>query len=514
MKLIDTNPQAPGDMSPETFRAAGYRVVDMIAEYFGTLPGTPVTPATSPSAVAGLFDEGVPEHGQHPDAVLDAWRARVLPNLTHVGSPRYFGYVMGSGSMMAVLAEALAASVNQNVGVWKASPAGTEIERRTVAWLAELIGYAPSAGGLFTSGGTMANLSAVLAALRRAAGAEVAASGLQDPERRGRYLMYMADHEAHVSFRRAAEMAGLGHDAVRLVPSRDDFTMDVDALERLLDEDAAAGDVPFLVVGHVGSINVGAIDPLPAIAAVCRSRGLWFHADGACGAFGAMLPELRHAYRGLEEADSITLDPHKWLAIPYECGCLLARDPQALRRTFSMSAAYLHGSLPEAEAELDLYEYGPQMSRSFRALKVWMALKQRGAEGYRELLRNDLRCARHLDRLVRSSREFERLHEPTLYIVSFRYAPERYRTGASAAAEGEAFDGYLDWLNQAVADALRADGTAFVMTTRVRGRVVLRLSICSHRTTLADIERVFEAIRTTGSRLDRERAAVALPRAI
>jgi len=493
------------DMSPEQFRALGYRVVDMIAEYYRTVRDVPVFPARTSSTVAAIFDEPVPQRGQDPVSILDEWTEKVLPNTTHLGSPRYFGFVNGSGTMIAVLAEALASSVNMNVGAWKPAPAATEIERRTIAWIAELIGYPTTTGGLFVSGGTMANFTAILTALRNVAGYDTTREGLQSDHRRGRFLLYMADHEGHSSIERVADMLNLGRNAVRRVPSRDDFTIDIAALEGMLDEDTRRGDTPFCVVAQVGSINVGAIDPLDDIARVCAARRIWFHADGACGAAGAILPEKRPLFSGLEKADSVTLDPHKWLYIPYECGCVLVRDPEKLRRTFSMHAPYLRGTLPTEYTGLDYYEYGPQMSRGFRALKVWMSLKHYGVEGYRTLLGQNVRCAEHLDRLVRASRDFEAFHRPTLFLYSFRYVPENLRSVATHSPEHRAaIDAYLDRLNQRIADEIQLTGVAFLMTTSVRGHTVLRFSICSHRTTPHDIDAVFGKLRELGERLDRQ----------
>lgn len=228
----------------------------------------------------------------------DEWTAKILPNATHLGSPRYFGFVNGSGTMMGMLAEALAASVNMNAGAWKPAPAATEIERRIITWIAELLGYPAGCGGMFTSGGTMANFSALLTALRNIAPYDTTGEGLQSAAREGRFTIYMSDHEGHVSIVRVADLLNLGRQAIRLVPSREDFTMDVVALENMLDEDVARGDIPFCVVAQVGSINVGAVDPLEDIARLCARRGIWFHADGACGAVGAMLPESAALFTG------------------------------------------------------------------------------------------------------------------------------------------------------------------------------------------------------------------------
>jgi glutamate/tyrosine decarboxylase-like PLP-dependent enzyme len=490
------------DLSPQEFRTLGYQVVDMIADYYAGVRQVPVFPKKTSAQVAAEFAEELPESGQGPEGVLEEWRTKVLPNATHLGSPRYFGFVNGSGTMIATLAEALAASVNMNSGAWKPAPSATEIERRTIAWIAELIGYPTQCGGLFTSGGTMANFTALLTALRNTAPYDTTVEGLQRQGHQGRFTVYMSDHEGHVSITRVADLLNLGREAVRRVPSHDDFRMDVQALERMLDEDMAAGDIPFCVVAQVGSINVGAIDPLEDIARVCQERGLWFHADGACGAVGAMLPEMRPLYKGLEKADSVTLDPHKWLYIPYECGCVLVKNPEKLRRAFSMTAPYLRGELPTEYTGLDYFEYGPQMSRGFKALKVWMSLKHYGVEGYRRLLRQNVECAKHLDRLVRDSDDFEALHDPTLFIYSFRYAPEDLLSAANESPEKmEDTNAHLDRLNQQIADEIQLSGLAFIMSSKVNGRTVLRLSICSHRTTLEDIDMVFAKLKELGEGL-------------
>lgn len=500
----DEDPFVDLDLSPEEFRKLGYRVVDMISDYYATIRDVAVFPKRTMANVAAAFDDPLPREGQDPSLILDAWSERVLRNTTHLGSPRYFGFVNGSGTMMAVLAEALATSVNMNAGAWKPAPAATEIERRTISWVAEMIGYNPDCGGMFVSGGTMANLTGILTGLRNLAPYDTTQEGLQSERRVGRFTMYMSDHEGHSSIVRVADLLNLGREAVRRVPSHEDFTMDVQALERMIDEDVERGDKPFCVVAQVGSINVGAVDPLEEIARVCASKGLWFHADGACGAVGAILPEKRSLFLGMEKADSITLDPHKWLYIPYECGCILVRDAEKMRRAFSLTAPYLRGTLPTEHTGLDYLEYGPQMSRGFRALKVWMSLKHYGVEGYRRLLSQNVLAAAHLDRLVRESPDFEALHEPVLFIYSFRYAPRDLQRSSASKEGRDRIDKYLDRLNQRIADELQLTGLAFLMTTSVRGRTVLRMSICSHRTTLEDIDVVFKKLGELGRALDQK----------
>lgn len=488
------------DMTPENFKSLGYQVIDMIADYYKSVRDVPVFPDSKSHEVQNAFAQQLPYTGEHPAAILDEWQKKILPNATHLGSPRYFGFVNGSGTMIATLAEALAASVNMNVGAWKPSPAATEIERQTIAWIAELIGYNADCGGQFVSGGTMANITSLLSALRNTASYDSTAEGLQSDKRRGQYTVYMSAHEGHVSIVRAVDVLNLGRCAIRRVPDKADFTMDVSALREMLAEDRRNGMIPFCVIGQAGAINTGAIDPLDEIADVCVENNLWFHVDGACGAVGAMLPEKRPLYKGMERADSITLDPHKWLYIPYECGCVLVKDAEKMRRAFSISAPYLRGTLPTEYSGLDYLEYGPQMSRGFRALKVWMSLKHFGVEGYQRLLRQNVDCAEYLDGLVREAPDFQALHSPTLFIYSFRYIPaDISRQYGETSDYPEEIDNYLGILNQQIADDIQKSGDAFIMTSRVREKVVLRMSICSHRTARADITFVFEKLREIGS---------------
>jgi aromatic-L-amino-acid/L-tryptophan decarboxylase len=485
------------DMDAETFRKAGYEVIDTITDYYSTIRERRIISESSSKEIERDFKEKLPHSGQEPGAILKEWNQKILPHATHLGSPRYFGFVNGSGTMISVLASALSASVNMNSGGWKAGPAATEIERRAIAWIAELIDYPDKCGGLFVGGGMIANFAALLTALRNTADYNTTEDGLQSDKRKGKYTLYMSGHEGHVSIVKAVDMLNLGRNCIRRVACNDDFTMSATALEKMIDEDRKAGYIPFCVVAQVGSINVGVVDPLDDIAEICSDRGLWFHADGACGAFGAMLPELKHLFKGLGKAHSVTLDPHKWLYIPYECGCLLVKDPEQLRRTFSMSAPYLQGTLPVDYKGLDYFDYGPQMSRGFNALKVWMSIKHYGKEGYQKLLRQNILCAAHLDKLVRATADFEPMHKPELFIYSFRFFPDELKEKTGNVQ----LNTYLDKINQKIADEITATGFAFIMTSKVRGHTVIRLSICSHRTTIEDIEKVFEKLQQIGKKL-------------
>ncbi len=490
------------DLPPSEFRELATETAAYLTEYFAGLRDRRILPGASPEQIRARFDEPLPRRGRDPFAVLKRWKTAVLPYSGHLGSPRFFGYVQGSGLQIGALADALASAQDPNVADWRMSPAETEIERVVVRWIAEMIGYPTTAGGTLTSGGMAANHTALQVALHATSPYDMAEDGLQSPERRGRFTLYLSDHEGHVTIRRAAELLNLGRGAVRRVASRDDFTLDPVALERQLREDEARGDRPFCVVAQAGSINVGAIDPMEELAEICRARHLWFHVDGAAGAFGALLPELRPSFAGIERADSVTVDPHKWLYLSKECGGLLVRDESLLYRTLRAEAGYLDRQSDEGQTVTNFRALSTQSSRGFRALKVWMALQQLGTDGYTRLLRQNLACVVRLHERVRDDPDFEVLHEPKLYIYSFRYRPRRFQIAAVGSEGEEEAAAYLDGLNRAIVEGANRTGEVFLTTTRIRGRVALRVSVCNHRTTLGDIDRLFELLRRIGRRED------------
>jgi glutamate/tyrosine decarboxylase-like PLP-dependent enzyme len=499
--IVEEQKTKPGDIDLGEFRRIGREVIDAIADYHTGLSQRRVLPNVTPEEVAARFVDELSEEGESAGALLTDWRERVVPMLTAIGSPRHFAYVNGSGAMNGILAEALAACTNTNAGAWKLGPAATEIERQCVRWIADFIGYPTDTGGIMVSGGTMANYTALLTALRHVAAYDSTANGLQDAARSGRFLIYMADHEGHVSITRVADMLNLGRNAVRLVPSLPDFTMDIRELDQMLAADRARGDLPFCVVAQLGSVNVGAVDPLGALADVCAKHGVWLHGDGACGLLAAGVPETRTRFAGLERADSLSFDAHKFLGVPNDCGIVLVRHSERLRRTFSIAAPYLRDSFESQDVALDYLEYGPQMSRAFRALKVWMVLRFFGAQGLRELFSKNLGLTRHLHHLVREHPDFQVLHEPILYLYSFRYVPN----SLAERQEEPEVQTQLDRLNQEIVEAIQRSGLALVMTTRIRGRVAIRMSLCSHRTLEEDIDVTFEAIARWGRLLSLSR---------
>jgi glutamate/tyrosine decarboxylase-like PLP-dependent enzyme len=354
--------------------------------------------------------------------------------------------------------------------------------------MAELIGFPLNAGGLFVSGGNMANFVAVLAARAAAAGWDVRAEGLSH----GTLVLY-GSAETHTWIQKAADVFGFGTNAIRWIPTDAEQRMDVSALRRAIDADRRAGLQPFFVVGTAGSVSTGAVDPLAEIAAVCREYTLWFHVDGCYGAVAAQVPGAPDSLQALDLADSIAVDPHKWLYAPLEAGCVLVRDPETLRRAFSYHPAYYHFD----EQVVNFFELGPQNSRGFRALKVWLALRQVGRDGYRRMIADDMLLSAHLFERVSQHPEFERFTQ-SLSICTFRYVPVDLR---DLRGDGEV-ERYLDRLNRELLVAVERSGDAFLSSAVVQGRFALRACIVNFHTSLDDIEALLPLVSRLGQRTD------------
>jgi aromatic-L-amino-acid/L-tryptophan decarboxylase len=364
------------------------------------------------------------------------------------------------------------------MGAYKLGPMAAEIEHQAVRWVAELLGYPADAGGLFVSGGNMANFIGFLAA-RRAKAPDTRAEGAGVAR-----LTAYCSGETHTWVHKAADLFGLGTASLRWIETDDEQRLRVDALHEAIAADRDAGAQPFLVIGTAGSVSTGAVDPLRELAALCADEGLWFHVDGAYGGFAACLPEASDDLKALALADSVAVDPHKWLYVPMEAGCVLVRDEQALLDTFSHRPPYYR--FPEEE--LNYFEYGPQNSRGFRALKVWLALRQAGRSGYETMIRDDCRLARLAYDLAAADPDLEAATH-SLSIATFRYAPHN-------VPEDE-----LDQLNEALLERLDRSGEAFLSNAIVDGRFFLRLCIVNFRTTEADVRALPEIVKRVGADL-------------
>jgi len=474
---------APLEMPPEEFRALGHRLIDRIAEFLATIPMRPVTRAETPPEIRGhLGQSGLPDAGSDAGDLLDRASALLFEHSLLNGHPRFFAYITSSAAPIGALADLLAASVNSNVGSFSLAPIATEIEAQTVRWIAELIGF-PGDAGMLVSGGNMANFVGFLAA-RRTKDQEVRAKGI-DPAR-ARLRLYTSA-ETHTWIQKAADLFGLGTEAVRWVPVDDRLTMKVDALEDAIKEDERNGDRPFLVIGTAGSVGTGAIDPLPAIADVARRHDLWFHVDGAYGALAAALPDAPQDLKGLARADSVAVDPHKWLYAPIEAGCILVKSRETLRNTFGYRPPYYH--FDRDDDTINFYELGLQNSRGFRALKVWLGLLRAGRAGATRMIADDIALAKTLAAAVKATPELELL-TCGLSIVTFRFAP-REVTDPPA----------LDALNEKLLTALQEDARAYLSNAVVGGKFALRACIVNFRTTRADVEAVPGIVVELGKKL-------------
>jgi aromatic-L-amino-acid decarboxylase len=470
------------DLSPDAFARTLERVQEMAVAYLRALPGRAAFRRPPDDVIRRFEIAPLPATGTSAETILSDVERDILPYSLGIGHPRWWGFIRASPSPIGMAADLLAATMNNNCA--GSAQIATFVEMTVMRWLAELVGYDGSAGGLLVSGGSAANFVA-LAAMREAMLPNTRIDGLTGT--RLRPVVYVTP-ETHSCIRRAVELLGLGSNALRLLPPDERLRMDPASLARAIAEDRAAGRRPLCVVGTAGTVNTGAIDPLAALRDVARAESLWFHVDGAYGAVGAALPELADRYQGLADADSLTIDPHKWLYVPYEAGAVLVRDRNALTRAFATKADYLEvDDTDYYNGPLWFHQQGPQLSRAFRALKVWCVLRELGVEGLRELWRHDLATAEALRSAVRAHPRLELVGPSDLSIVCFRYVP----------GHGDA-----DALNHLLVNRLQRDGRLFVSGTVVSGTRCLRAAILNFRSSAADAQLAADVVAELGAELE------------
>lgn len=478
------------------FRAAGHALVDQIADFYASLPVRPVTPGESPTQVRELLPGGgLPESGRPAGELLAELAPLLFDHSVQNGHPRFLAYITSSGSPLGALADLLAAAVNSNVGRWDCAPVASEIEGQAVRWLAELIGYPADCGGIMTSGGNLANFLAFVAARKAMAEWDVRKAGLAGG---AQPLTAYVSAEAHTWVDKAADVAGLGANAIRWIATDNRQRIRPAALSAQIAADRRDGCLPFLVVGTAGTTGTGAIDPLPELARIAREEKLWFHVDGAYGAPAAALPEAPAELQSLELADSIAIDPHKWLYAPLEAGCTLVRNAAALPEAFSFLPSY-YKVVEHRDGEtpgINYYNLGMQNSRGFRALKVWLGLRAAGRQGVVAAIRKDIALSQRLHERVREHRELE-ARTQSLSITTFRYRPAELPSGPDTA-------GYLDQLNRRLLDELQNGGGVFLSNAMVDNAFWLRACIVNFRTTAGDIDEIPDIIAKAGRQLDAE----------
>ena len=482
------------DPSADEIRRWGRAAIETMASYLDSIRDRPVYPRTTARQIREKLDRALPEEGVGFDRLLETFSDVIVATSRHNGHPRMFGYVQAPGAAIAAIADLLASTLNANLTAWRSAPAAVEIERLTIDWIKQILGLDADASGLFVSGGSMANLAALATARRVRAPADLTSKGAQCLRQAMR--VYVSE-QTHHSIAKAAALLGLGRDNVRTIGVDDRFRIRIDDLVVRITEDLEAGHLPFCVVANAGTVETGAFDPLEQVSQVARRFNLWMHVDASYGGFAALADSAKNLFDALPQADSVALDPHKWLYLPVDCGCVLYRDAEAARATFAHEAEYTRVLEQEPDEAFAFWDYGPELSRRFRALKVWMMLKGVGLRALGAAIEKDLACARHLESLVRASEDFEMLAPVELSIFCFRYVPPGLKlalAGANEAARAR-IDEQLNALNERLLVDLQQDGSSYLSNARLRGRFGLRGCVMNYRTTLRDMEFLLDDLR-------------------
>jgi glutamate/tyrosine decarboxylase-like PLP-dependent enzyme len=476
------------DWDAASWREAGRRFLELATEVSTGWDGRPPFP-TGGVDIRSLFREALPKEGADISEVLRRLERDVAPLSAFNGHPSWFGYITGAALPASVLADLVASALNQNVGGWRISPAATSIELQTIDWLKEIVGFPSDAEGVFVSGGQMANIVAQ-AVLRDAKSPwDMRRYGARGPDGSAPRLRIYASSESHYCHEQAAEVLGLGRESVRLVPADEQYRLRTDALVSMIEEDRARGDLPIAVVGAAGTVGTGAVDPLADLLELAREQQLWFHIDGAYGAFATLAASCPAELKLLSEADSLACDPHKWLYQPIDAGVVLMREPGLLERSFQFHVPYL--AREQAPSEVDLYERSPENTRPFRALKVWVALQLYGRAGLAAMIERNIQLAAMMERLVGDTDGLVLAAPRELSIVCWRVEPAGMRDPE-----------WHEALQTDVIQALQARGIAVVSNAKLRdGRTALRACIVNFRTTEDDVRAVVEASAAIGHEL-------------
>jgi glutamate/tyrosine decarboxylase-like PLP-dependent enzyme len=473
----------------EAFRQLGHQAFDDMLAYLRTVGDRPAWQPL-PDAARQLFEDDVPRKGMDHDRVYEQIREHVLPYPTGNIHPRFWSWVGGTGTPTQLIADLVASAMN-SASLGFDEVASSYVELQLLNWFKSLLGYPSDASGLLVSGGSMANLVGLAVARTHAAPYDVRDEGVN--VRDYPQLVYYMSAEGHSSLRKAIELLGLGSRSLRIVPVNDDFTIDADALRTAIREDRHAGHLPACIIGTAGTVNTGAIDPLEELAEIARTEDLWLHIDAAFGAFARLSPDSAHLVDGIEHADSLAFDLHKWLYVQYDCGCVLIKSADTHRNTFSVIPSYLRKfDRGLASGPVNLSEYGVQLSRSFKALRAWTALKTEGTERYGQQIEQNIQQAKYLTQLIADRKELELLAPTAMNIVNFRYVDNRLS------------DDRQDDLNAEILVLLHERGIAVPSSTELHSRFSIRVAICNHRSRRRDFEALVEAVVEIGGEI-RER---------
>ncbi len=521
----ETGGDRPERQLPETtyeetnLREMGYAMVDLIVEYMSGLEGRRVYGPLTPLGLDDTFAEELPEDGVPFNDLIQDFRTRVFPNTMAIGSKRYFGMMNPAPLPVAVFSEALTAAMNQNAASWRHAPAGTAIEKRVIRWMCDLFGLPETGFGTLTDGGSLANITGLKLAINQALGRDLSqVDHLEGPGSEIARLTFYVSGQGHYSFDKAVDLLGLGRGQLRKIPHDEIYRIDLEALEATIKADVAAGLKPACVIGIAGTTNTGSIDKLDKLAEIAKRHGCWFHVDAAYGGAVILSEMYRAMLRGIDQADSISVDPHKWFYMPFSCGGILVRDGDFLRRSFLVHPEYyMEKVLQDGDAEtesdrhgrrvirdkrsfhqgdkVNFFQYGIQGSRRFNALKLWLAIKSIGRKQYAAWVENDIELARIMAARMRRQPDFRILGPNTLGICNFRWEPVTPTGSLRFTAEKN------DRLNQALQEMVERDGDARFSFTRLNGLVALRVNVENRNMEQNDIERLVRIIRRAAERI-------------
>ena len=473
------------DISTEDFKALLDKSTDMVLNQFEDLEGKKAYHAYSQKEIENWFDEPLPKQGMDTEALLKEVQTKVMDTATSNLGPYMYAYVMAGGTQLSIVAEKLGATINQNVGKWHLAPAINEIERRVIKWAGDITCFDDDAAGVFVSGGSAANL----------AGLEVARNIMfekHDVRKVGLFGMkpfiVYASSEVHGCADKSIETLGIGTNQLRKIDVNEDFTINLEALENEIEKDISAGCLPFCIIGNAGTVNTGAIDDLNALADIASKYNMWFHIDGAYGGLLGSLPSLKEKYVGIEKADSLAIDFHKWLYQTYEAGCVLVKSWDKLRRSYFKVASYLDADLEE-KGRVNFNEHYFQLSRNAKALKVWMSLKGYGIEVIQSMIQKDIDLARYLSATIDESNDFELVADSDLAISCFRYVK-----GCNSEYE-------IDSINRKLIPALEKDGRVFITGTTIHQKFVIRACLINHRMHKETVDYLLKIIREVANRI-------------
>lgn len=471
------------DFTDHQFREYLAKTAEIVATIYEENLDRKVFSGMEPSEVAGLFDEKMPDNETDLSTLLKKIETDVLASATMNVGPNYFGYITGGGNQVGIMAEMISAALNQNNLKWHSSPVSTELEKRVLEWICQFIGYPESSAGAILDGGSMANFNCLAVARKNKADQNSSLEGLYGSSPMSVYI----STEGHSSIDKAVDILGIGRNYLRKIETDSAFRIRTDLLQEKIEEDIRQGIRPICIIGIAGTTNTGAIDPLGVLADISRKYDTWYHVDAAYGGPAAALPDFKEQFIGMERADSLVVNPHKWLYVPFEAAAILVKEPENLRRTFSLIPDYLESDQSD-DGRTDLMEYQMPLTKSFKSLKVWMTLKAYGGRRLRNSIAQDIENAAYLRKMIEQSGDFECLAPSPLSILCFRYTP------------GHLMEEEIEQLNRSLIRDIEQDGRIFLTGTKLNGKTALRTCFINPRTGKENVERIIHTIRDLGQR--------------